>query len=222
MKGFSQIWLIAGALMIIIVGGAFYLGKQTSKSVQPTASTQRGEQNQVKTSQVIPSSTPTVITVPGIADETANWKTYTNTSHKYSIKYPPNWQVLELKQFPDSVSFYPPEADMQLIIKVDSGEGTSQEGMDSLKWPSMDVSVRSRPFSEFPLGNKDPFITDWQIVVVDGIEGHFYKTHQCAPKCGVYVVLPLENGQKTLSISASSDADINIFKTMYPTFKFSK
>ena len=155
-------------------------------------------------------------------DETANWKTYINNKYKYSVKYPNNWQILESKQFPDFVVFYPPEADMQLITKVDNGLGTPQEGMDSLRWPSMDISVRPRPFSESPLGNKEPSIKDWKVVVVDGIEGHFYKTHECAPKCGVYVDLPFENGQKTLSISASDDSDINTFQQFFPTFQFLK
>ena len=43
-----------------------------------------------------PSPTPKTVSSISIApDETAGWKTYTNTTNKYSLSYPPTWQIRE-------------------------------------------------------------------------------------------------------------------------------
>ncbi len=76
-KGQIFIWTIVGTLVILIAGGAYYLGRSTS----PKSST---------TPTVI-SQTPQPITTS--SDETANWETYTNNKYYYSIKYPTDWTL---------------------------------------------------------------------------------------------------------------------------------
>lgn len=71
---------IIGAVVILftIAGGAYYFMR-------------------VKSSTAIPAQTQTVIptTQPSTIDETANWKTYTNSKYGYTLKYPSNWSLVE-------------------------------------------------------------------------------------------------------------------------------
>ena len=69
-------------LILAAIGGAYYLGTK-KPSVVPT---------QVVTSQT-PQPTPAASPAPTGAGETATWKTYTNTVHKFSIKYPNTFKV---------------------------------------------------------------------------------------------------------------------------------
>lgn len=76
-KGQILIWIIVGAMVIAVAGGAYYLGRSTSP--KPSATT-------TVTSQT-PQPTPTSSSIP---DETTNWKTYANEKFKISFKYPSN------------------------------------------------------------------------------------------------------------------------------------
>lgn len=79
-KGQTQILILAGIIILLaITGGIFYLGRITTPKPQP--------QNMVISS---PQLSPT-------PDETANWKTYTNSTYGYSFKYPQNFLSSELK-----------------------------------------------------------------------------------------------------------------------------
>lgn len=76
-KGFAGIFVLVLALVIAVAGGAYYLGRvstkpQLTKTQQPAQIT-----------QTIPS--PTISPTP---DPTANWKTYINNEYKYSVLYP--------------------------------------------------------------------------------------------------------------------------------------
>ncbi len=87
MKGFFQIWLIVGALVILIAGGAYYFGydhgweKSTNSQISQTPQ------------PISPTPSPDASPAPTGAGETANWKTYTNTKAGYSIKYPDDYTL---------------------------------------------------------------------------------------------------------------------------------
>lgn len=52
--------------------------------------------------------------LPGLSltkDETANWKTYTNSKYKFSFKYPPDWEI------PPDLSEGYPEQNFVLLYK---------------------------------------------------------------------------------------------------------
>ncbi len=85
-KGFSLLFIILGIILVIgIAGGAYYLGKtQITKPQPPNPVVLAQTPQPTPASSVVPSST---------SDETANWKTYTNTKYGYIIKYPDNWTL---------------------------------------------------------------------------------------------------------------------------------
>lgn len=71
-KGFAPIIVIIGILVIAaLTGGAYYLGTQKPPAPTPVIN-QRSK------------ATPTTV------DETADWKTYTNTLIGFALKYPPD------------------------------------------------------------------------------------------------------------------------------------
>ena len=78
-SGSKLIPIILGVAAVVIIAiGAYTLG---AKQSQPVV------QNSIQTTP-IPSPTP--------IDETANWKTYTNTKYGFLIKYPMSWSYLEV------------------------------------------------------------------------------------------------------------------------------
>jgi len=86
-KGFVELLIIGIVLLLAVAGGAYYFG--TQKSQAPV------------TSSPSPIAQVSLLPTP-IPDETANpdsiganWKTYTNTSYKYSIQYPRDWELLK-------------------------------------------------------------------------------------------------------------------------------
>lgn len=81
-KGQAGIWIIVAALVIVIAGGAYYLGRQTTSKPSNSVVTSQ-------TAQPTPVSSPSDASpVPPGAAETANWKTYINTKYGFSFKYP--------------------------------------------------------------------------------------------------------------------------------------
>jgi len=72
-KGFALPLALAGLLLTILVAaGGYFFYQSKTKPVQNTSNPQDSTQPQIK-------------------DETANWKTYTNSEYKYSFKYPPEY-----------------------------------------------------------------------------------------------------------------------------------
>lgn len=106
-------WWRVGILVVgvLLVGSAiFYAGYQYS-------------QKQVRV--VYPIGIPTFLPTPTpIADETANWKIYTNDKYNYNIKYPNNWSVKEnnardtVGNQIQNVTFYSPTKDYVLTFGI--------------------------------------------------------------------------------------------------------
>ncbi len=98
-KGFSAILILIGILvMVVSVGGAYYLGRSNTPKPSP---------NPVITSEfpkpsltpVVTSETPIPTSVPSPSpDETANWSVYKSSIFGFQLKYPPNWLVHEYPQ----------------------------------------------------------------------------------------------------------------------------
>ena len=80
-KGFTAILILVGILVIVgIAGGAYYFFQKSPKYGMGFIPTPPEIIEQVRTAT--PSSFP---------NETANWKTYTNTKLGYSFKHPSEW-----------------------------------------------------------------------------------------------------------------------------------
>ncbi|MSR78548.1 MAG: hypothetical protein EXS59_00155 [Candidatus Taylorbacteria bacterium] len=109
-KGFI-VPLLLGIIAILVVGGGVYIYE--SKRVEVPAVVDTGTQPANQNQQQTNTQTPPVIAQQNISNnsETVNWKTYQNSSEKYSVKYPANWYLLSYN--PEFVS----------IINYDSSIG---------------------------------------------------------------------------------------------------
>ncbi|MDP3973305.1 MAG: PsbP-related protein [Candidatus Daviesbacteria bacterium] len=205
-KGISPLIItIIVAIVAISVGG--FIATQTNIFPSPKSSPQPFDSAQGK-----PTTQPSPTTNP-----TANWKTYINnkSAYKYQVKYPSNWQLQETS--PEYVTFYPPEVNL-------NAEGVGTIGAP----PKIGIQVSTMSMSERPTGNESrqgiDFVTDWKRVNVDSVDGIYYQTHQCAPQCSSNTVLPLNNGQQSLVIAISSEAQrqgyAQIYNQILSTFKF--
>jgi hypothetical protein len=177
-KGFAPI-LIVVLIALVVGGGAYYLG--TKKSSLPTFSSSK-----------IPST---------IFDETANWKTYTNTKFGYSLKYPAD-------KFTDCS-----EEDV-FMLNCPNGEGRPDFGI------STDTSSPS------PEPYKDYFDSTTEAIKVGNIDGTRYTNRlksQDIPNVTqiAYSRLPdyimLSHNGRYFSISYN---DYQMVSPILSTFKF--
>ncbi|MEK7502554.1 MAG: PsbP-related protein [Patescibacteria group bacterium] len=78
----NKIILLIVILLILLGLGGTYLALNSKPQSKPT-------------SGITPTPLPTEVSAKAgtSIDETANWKTYTNTKYDYSIKYPQSWNI---------------------------------------------------------------------------------------------------------------------------------
>lgn len=153
---------------------------------------------QEATSTPIPTPTAT-------PDPTANWKTYTNTAYKYSIKYPQTFktQVLaagagEKKEVPPdarNLFIYNPETEDPYLNRYINLEFLQLEPTYGSKWTKSEVSLADKS----------------AIKLVDSSQ---------ASKFDIYLV-QLDNNQGVLEIYISNTPDKeSLSKQILSTFKF--
>lgn len=151
-KGFAQIIIII--IAVILVGGAaYYLGTQKGKI---SLNTTPGE-GPVKSNQ------PT-----GIADPTANWKTYFNMKYGYSIKYPADWTPREYPDTKTGAAFRPTEAPddfMSEFIQIN----LNKRDLDSRSVPFADYVKIAAPKE---IQNYENLASITKIVTKSGIIGY--------------------------------------------------
>lgn len=102
-KGQAVLWIVIGVLILAVAGGTYYLGRQTNTKPSYKACTMEAKicpdgsgvgrtgPNCEFAECPKPSPTSDASPAPTGAGETTNWKTYLNSVHKFSIKYPDNW-----------------------------------------------------------------------------------------------------------------------------------
>lgn len=80
-----------------LAGGLIFAGYFFGKNLKLKAQISKP---QLKSQNLTPTQAPVITSVPTpqpttnlLADETADWKTYTSTKYRYSIKYPPGWSI---------------------------------------------------------------------------------------------------------------------------------
>ena len=117
-KGFIEIVLIGVIVVLLAIGGYFAFRKNSAPVVeQPTPNP-----------APIVTQTNTPVTTPATADETANWKTYTNSQYGFELKYPSTW----LSKVLNGNTFFNLPDD-----KVENGKG----GVESSIHDDVSVSV---------------------------------------------------------------------------------
>ena len=107
-KGFTTILILVGIVFVVIIaGGAYYLGKSggTKQSPAPVVTSQTPQ----------PSPTSTV-------EEVSTWKIYNSKKYGYSFKYPTEWSSEEIiPARPDELTeqnCWEPAADIEMGVTV--------------------------------------------------------------------------------------------------------
>lgn len=120
-NGLSAIWVILFVVLALILGaiGGYYYSKN--------------KEGKTTTSTVTPTSTSTTT-----SDETASWKTYTNSKYGYSIKYPTNWAY---REFPDTES--------GAGLRLTSTASDPANELITIDINARPVSQKSQTFSEY-------------------------------------------------------------------------
>jgi hypothetical protein len=106
--------ILFSLLGVILVGGLVVAGFQVRKSQQQVliTLTPTPSLSIIPTEPITP--TPTLKPASTIAfDQTADWKTYTNTKHNFSVKYPIDWTVKDV--------FDPTEA-LSLVMELHTAD----------------------------------------------------------------------------------------------------
>lgn len=235
-KGFAPILIIFSAvLLLVVVGGAYYFGKSIIKPVDNDSRACTMEAKICPDGSSIGRTGPNcefaqcpTVTPAKSADETANWKTYTNAKYSYSIKYPPNWSIDE--SMAESIHFYPKHLTLEMQEKL--------RGWGPFKEPEVFVNVLLQPYekpvlTEFDLKTSS---IEPQVIKVGNIEGYYYQKSS-VPISPIMADFPLRSNQ-TLQfglITAGQenidainkelhfliqDPSEDIFKQMIVSFKF--
>jgi hypothetical protein len=89
-RGFVPVILGVVILLTVVAGGAYYLGTKSTR-LSESQSTQI-TQNPT-TAPVVNNTNDSTPTMAPTVNEFSNWKTYTNTAFKYTLKYPVDWQI---------------------------------------------------------------------------------------------------------------------------------
>lgn len=169
--------LIFGGVLVLllVIAGSVYLGMKIQEK--------KVEKAQIPSPDSIvdyssPTSSPTVISEPTLRiDETANWKTYTNTALGFELKYPP--EVSIAKEFNDQnnkATFFK-GGDLNFEVMLRDGQGITLD-----KYYYMDSSVKrkttlagySANVYELPLGYGDgPNETGTPSITVVALKGDY-------------------------------------------------
>lgn len=143
-KGFVSTAVLIVILVLMAIGGAYYLG------------TQKNLQTSVSLNSVSPSNSPTPTQTASVAptsssvtpDVPANWKIYTSTTEKASFGYPPEWIVTK-----PSIETNDPNAD-EIAVQ-------SPNGGVKVSWVSLLSGFGGGCNKDVPLGSTDgcPLVT---------------------------------------------------------------
>lgn len=101
-KRLCSFFILVGILILAIAAGAYYFGKLPIKPAnnEPKACTQEAKQcpdgSYVSREGPNCEFSPCPSATQKASDETANWKTYANSRYKYEVKYPSDWDVVDV------------------------------------------------------------------------------------------------------------------------------
>lgn len=126
MSSFMKI-LISVVVTIVVIGGGVYsfMNKQATDD-------KAGLQSQIDSlNKQVTDLKTTGTTIPVTTDETASWKTFTNSTNRYSIKYPASW-VYDAAENNDSITFRTGEGEhWQFEIETTATTKTLKQNVDN-------------------------------------------------------------------------------------------
>lgn len=187
-------YFLLGVLVLLIVvgGGAYYLGKTSNK---PTETNEHSSTvNQQPLSTTSPNTQTMSKPIPS-ADETANWKTYSDNKYGFSFKYPQNAVI-------DSVT----TGDLGHYVSVKSST------LD------LTVSVDSLGYDPGSLG-ADRVWT----VIVNGItwKGRYDRANKCTSPCPAATLLDAQIKNHTIGYHfRGENVSDEMVKNYLSTFRF--
>ncbi len=133
-------WLLIVFAILLVLGGGYLLYAKFGKG-KTTSST--------SPSPVVTTSISAAVSPTTSSSVPADWKTYTNSSYKYSVKYPADWQ---LNDYPQRVAFSEskllPDTDQMGIVEIlilsESKNDAMKEAYDALSGagaPTIDITT---------------------------------------------------------------------------------
>ncbi len=153
-----------------------------------------------KPGEVAVSPTPTVTkTVTPRPDETANWKTYTNQTLGFSIKYPQDWRTAQCGT--NCVGLGPQSKPEDVVMAI-----------NILQYPMPEAKVY------LPVLSINNGITEEKSVTIGDIQWTRVTVQQNESGTKFYEYLKEKSG-KTIDIGGDGSA---IFNQILSTFKFTK
>lgn len=204
-KGFGIIFLLIGILVITVAGGAFYLGRQTTP--KPSPNPVITSQTPQPTSALTPNTPSPAPTTP---DQTVNWKTYTNSTYKFLIKYPSNWI---------SENYTPADSRIPYLYNPDN-KYDIQFGYNKDE-PSVISEMTGKPMVTDLSNYKLTTINGIKVYVnnnLQGDDGNYMKYYfQISDGEYISILAPLTNAPSNV---VWNDAAISLAKQILSTFKF--
>jgi len=219
MSNFWKIFISVIVTVIIVGGEVYYLMQKQIDSIRSDNQSKMNElDDQLKGLQSSDTTTST--------DETADWKTYTNTDYKFSFKYPSDWTLNSNDEKAVTVNSPENQAAKQ---KVDSGEMNGEgymsditfysynslseaDGNNPKKWTNISDMISDKGY--FPNGLIKTSLTGQ--TAYEGIEGGF----------GQYYIYVLQKDSKIFKVLfgnvETKDKLTLIDKKILSTFQFTK
>lgn len=181
-KGQLGIFVLLGVILIFgVVSGAFYLGRVSTPQSQP--------QNSITTSQTTPTSTP-------VTDETANWKTYTNSQYNFSLKYPFAATVKENVEAKGYMTDNPAQA-IKILLNRPTPGSKEVDSFDYSSWFELTITVENNPNNLTP----------------DVIVKNYLNKVNAAPEDSLYQTNKSITNKVTNSLKNYSNGEINGLST---------
>lgn len=95
MSNFMKIAISIFVTIIVVGGGVYYFMNRQATDDKAGLQTQIDSLNKQVTDLKTTTTSTATTTIPVATDETASWKTYTNSTYGFSVKYPADWTTKE-------------------------------------------------------------------------------------------------------------------------------
>lgn len=202
-KGIASAYILIGTLVIIvIIGGVLYLGKQTVLKPSP-------------------------VSAPIISDEINDWKSYIDQSNGFSVKYPPEWREESSVWSNNLIDSMNLAYDTQVILTLDKpclndvGCGGRKRGiyinilrndknLTSKEYVAKYILTDGQPYSGKMITNQPIYFSSINAIIVDGLPG------SGNPGLVAYI----KNKDNQIIELFSDGLDAEIVNQIFSTFQF--